>query len=97
MKNGRKILTELRKIGYTVSMSDEITIGRQGAITLPASLRKRFGLAQNDKLIVEETDQGLLLRPAVSMPVEMYSEERIAEFQQDEAVIGDMLDALNID
>lgn len=78
-------------------MLDEITIGRRGSITLPAKVRKRFGLVQNDKLIVEETDQGLLLRPAVSMPVEMYSEERISEFQQDEAAIGEMLDRLNIE
>ena len=78
-------------------MKEEITIGRRGAVTLPAKLRKRYGLDQNDKLIVEETDQGILLRPAVSMPVEMYSEERIAEFQQDEKAIGEMLDDLKID
>lgn len=77
-------------------MREEITIGRRGAITLPSRLRKRFGLGQNDKLIVEETDQGLLLRPAVSMPIEVYSEERIAEFQQDDGQTGKMLDDLGI-
>ena len=75
-------------------MSAEVTIGRSGAITLPAKIRKHFGLEQDDKLIVEETDQGLLLRPAVSMPIELYSEERIEEFQQDETAIGEMLDEL---
>lgn len=89
-------MTEERKDGYTDNMLDEIVIGRRGTITLPAKLRKRFGLEQNDKLIVEETDQGLLLRPAVSMPVEMYSEERIAEFQSDETDTGKMLDDLGI-
>lgn len=78
------------------TMREEITIGRRGAITLPSRLRKRFGLGQNDKLIVEETDQGLLLRPAVSMPIEVYSEERIAEFQQDDGQTGKMLDDLGI-
>lgn len=77
-------------------MIEEITIGRRGAITLPAKMRKHFGLHQNDKLIVEETEQGLLLRPAVSMPIEMYSESRIAEFAEDEAEIGSMLDDLSI-
>ncbi len=77
-------------------MREEITIGRRGAITLPSRLRKRFGLGQNDKLIVEETDQGLLLRPVVSMPIEVYSEERIAEFQQDDGQTGKMLDDLGI-
>jgi len=75
-------------------MIEEVTIGRRGAITLPAKIRKHFGLEQDDKLIVEETDQGLLLRPAVSMPIELYSEERIEEFQQNETAIGEMLDEL---
>ena len=78
------------------TMTEEVTIGRRGGITLPSRLRKRFGLEHNDKLIVEETDQGLLLRPAVSMPIEVYSEERIAEFQQDEVQTGKMLDDLGI-
>jgi hypothetical protein len=31
-------------------------------------------------LIAETTEQGILLRPASVLPSEMYSEERIAEF-----------------
>ena len=76
---------------------EEITIGRRGAITLPAKMRKQYGLQERDKLIVEETEQGLLLRPAVSMPIELYSEERIAEFNRDDKAIGKMLDELNAD
>ena len=69
-------------------MTDKIIIGQRGVLTLPAKLRKRYGLQQNDELIVEETAQGLLLRPCVSMPIELYSDERIAEFEQDDAAIG---------
>ena len=76
---------------------DEVTIGRRGSITLPAKMRKHYGLQERDKLIVEETDQGLLLRPAVSMPIELYSEERIAEFTRDDQAIGEMLDELEAD
>lgn len=72
-------------------MTDKIIIGQRGVLTLPAKLRKRYGLHQNDELIVEETAQGLLLRPCVSMPIEFYSEERIAEFAEDEAAIGQAL------
>jgi len=72
-------------------MSEKIIIGRRGAMTLPAKLRKRYGLEQNDELIVEETPQGILLRPSVSMPIEFYSEDRIAEFSEDDAVIGNVL------
>ena len=90
-------LTKRQNVGYTVTMHEEISIGRRGAITLPAKLRRKFGLSQNDKLIIEDTEQGLLLRPAVSMPLEIYTEERMKEFQEDEEVIGQMLQRLSIE
>jgi AbrB family looped-hinge helix DNA binding protein len=74
-------------------MAERIIIGRRGAITLPVKLRKRYGLNQNDELIVEATADGILLRPAVSMPVEMYSEERIREFTEDDEALGKVLNA----
>jgi len=76
-------------------MADKIIIGQRGVLTLPAKLRKRYGLQQNDELIVEETDQGLLLRPCISMPIELYSDDRIAEFEQDDVAIGRALDELS--
>ena len=76
-------------------MADKIIIGQRGVLTLPAKLRKRYGLQQNDELIVEETDQGLLLRPCVSMPIELYFDDRIAEFEQDDVAIGRALDELS--
>lgn len=78
-------------------MSEKVAIGRKGTITLPAKLRRKFGLEQNDELIVEATDQGLLLRPSVSMPVEIYSDARLAEFSEDDEAIGASLDRLGID
>ncbi|MCH2156939.1 MAG: AbrB/MazE/SpoVT family DNA-binding domain-containing protein [Opitutales bacterium] len=75
-------------------MESEITIGRRGSITLPAKIRKRFGLQQNDRLVIEETEQGLLLRPTISVPLELYTEERISDFQEDDRVVGQMIDDL---
>lgn len=75
-------------------MSEKIVIGRRGAMTLPAKIRKRYDLNQDDELIVEETSQGILLRPSVSMPIEYYTEKRIAEFEEDDAAIGRVLDQL---
>ena len=73
----------------------KIIIGQRGVLTLPAKLRKRYGLQESDELMVEETPQGLLLRPCVSMPIEYYSEERIAEFNEDDAAIGRALDQIS--
>ena len=83
----RASLTESRIIRHTVNMTETITVGRRGSITIPARLRRAFGLEENDQLIAEQTPEGILLRPAVSVPIEMYSEERIAEFASDEAAL----------
>lgn len=55
-------------------------VGKRGTVVVPAQLRKRFGLKEGSLLIAEEREDGILLRPAVAYPVEVYSPERIAEF-----------------
>lgn len=55
-------------------------VGKRGAIVVPAKLRKRFGIEAGSIIIAEETDDGILIRPAVVIPVERYSPECKAEF-----------------
>ena len=66
-------------------MKTTLTITSRGVVTLPAKLRREMGLKANDQLIAETTAEGLLLRPAVTLPVEIYSEERVREFDEAEA------------
>ena len=68
-----------------------LTITDRGTITLPARLRRQLGLKADDQLIVEATPEGLLLRPAVTVPVEIYGDARIAEFDAAEAELGQVL------
>lgn len=75
-------------------MQEKVIIGRRGVITIPAKLRQAFGLRQNDELIIEKTGHGLLLRPSVSVPIEIYTEDRIAEFARDDEAIGQALNRL---
>jgi AbrB family looped-hinge helix DNA binding protein len=69
-------------------MQARATINERGVITIPAAIRQAFGLKANDELIIEETEQGILLRPALSIPLQVYSEKRITEFARDEKTIG---------
>ena len=69
-------------------MQATISVNRRGVVTLPARLRQAMGIKADDLLIAETTPQGLLLRPAVTLPLEIYSEERIAEFDQAEAELA---------
>jgi AbrB family looped-hinge helix DNA binding protein len=55
-------------------------IGKRGVFTIPAMMRKRLGMADGSLVIAEERDGGILLRPAVARPVEIYSINRTAEF-----------------
>lgn len=66
-------------------MQATLTITSRGVVTLPAKLRQALGLKADDLLIAETTPEGLLLRPAVTLPIEMYSDQRIAEFEEGEA------------
>ncbi len=60
-------------------------------LTLPAKLRRALGLRADDQLIAEMTPEGLLLRPAVTLPVEIYSERRIRQFDEAEAELAKVL------
>ncbi len=55
-------------------------VGKRGAIIVPARLRKRFGIEEGSMVVAEEKDDGILIRPAVLVPIERYSPERKAEF-----------------
>lgn len=74
-------------------MKANVTITSRGVITLPAKLRQALGLKAEDHLIAETTPQGLLLRPAVTLPVEMYTPERVREFDLAEQELATYLGA----
>jgi AbrB family looped-hinge helix DNA binding protein len=72
-------------------MKTTLTLTSRGVVTLPAKLRHALGLKAEDQLIAETTPEGLLLRPAVTLPVEIYSEKRIREFDEAEAELAKVL------
>jgi AbrB family looped-hinge helix DNA binding protein len=72
-------------------MKATLTVTSRGAITLPAKLREALGIKADAQLIAETTAEGLLLRPAVTLPIEMYSEARVREFDAGEAELAEVL------
>lgn len=69
-------------------MQATVTINSRGVVTLPARLRQAMGLKADDQLIAETTPEGILLRPAVTMPIEIYSADRKKEFDEAEAELA---------
>jgi AbrB family looped-hinge helix DNA binding protein len=72
-------------------MKATLTVTSRGVVTLPAKLRKALGVNASDQLIAETTPDGLLLRPAVTLPIEIYSARRIREFDEAEAELAKVL------
>ena len=68
------------------SVAETSKVGRRGTVVIPARLRKRFGMQEGTLVIAEERAEGVLLRPAVALPVETYTPERVAEFLLNNAV-----------
>ena len=61
-------------------------VGKRGAVIIPAEIRRHLGLEEGTPIIAEERDGGVLIRPAVLLPIEIYSPERKAEFLLSNAI-----------
>ena len=59
---------------------DITKIGKRGTVVIPAPLRKKYGFEEGSQLILEALPDGVFLRPVVTLPVEIYTPERKAEF-----------------
>lgn len=57
-----------------------VQVSPRGGLTLPADVRRALGVHAGDTLVVTVEDGRILLQPAVVVPVERYSDERVREF-----------------
>lgn len=81
------------KTAYYEGMKATISVSGRGLIAIPAKIRKAAGIRPQDHLIAETTPEGILLRPALTLPVEFYTPERIAEFDAAESELAGELAA----
>jgi len=70
-----------------------LTVTDRGTVTLPAKLRKKMGIEADSLLIAETTEEGILIKPAVALPVEVYSEDRLREFAAAEQDLAEWYDS----
>lgn len=61
-------------------------VGRRGTIVIPAEMQRGYGLEEGSLIVAEARPEGILIRPAVALPTEVYSDERKAEFLLSNAV-----------
>jgi len=63
-------------------MKQTVMISNRGQLTLPANLRKRFGIKDGGTVILEERDNEIVIKPAVVLEVEMYSDSQVTEWDE---------------
>ena len=63
-------------------MRQTLIVSTRGQNTLPADIRKRFGIKSGEPVIIEDRNGELVLKPATVMAVEMYSPKQVAEWDQ---------------
>jgi AbrB family looped-hinge helix DNA binding protein len=68
---------------------ETMKVGKRGTIVIPVSLRQKYGFEEGAQLVAEAVAEGVLLRPVVTLPVEIYSLERKAEFLLNNAMTMD--------
>lgn len=69
-----------------MSLTETGRVGRRGSFVIPASLRRAFGLDEGTLVIAEARPEGILLRPALAVPLETYTREQKAAYLLENAV-----------
>ncbi|HAG10820.1 MAG TPA: AbrB family transcriptional regulator [Desulfotomaculum sp.] len=69
--------------------AETIKVGKRGAVVIPAGLRREYSLEEGALLIAEPRPEGILLRPAVALSVEIYTPERKAQFLLNNALTAE--------
>ncbi len=66
---------------------DTVKLGRNGQLSLPRAVMKRLHLQGNETLLLDVSEDGVIrLRPAAVLPIEVYTPERVAEFERESEV-----------
>ena len=52
-------------------MQETSKVGKRGMIVIPARLRRAFGIEEGTMVIAEARQDGILIRPAVTVPIAM--------------------------
>jgi AbrB family looped-hinge helix DNA binding protein len=47
-------------------MTEEVVVTRKGQTTVPVRLRRKYGISEGTRLVVEDTGKGVLFRKATS-------------------------------
>jgi bifunctional DNA-binding transcriptional regulator/antitoxin component of YhaV-PrlF toxin-antitoxin module len=64
-----------------------VKLGKSGQVSIPRAVLRRLGITGEQAFLVETTADGaIVLRQAGVYPIEMYSDDRVTEFETADAL-----------
>ena len=51
-------------------------VGKRGCVVIPAALRRRYGIEEGSIVVAEVHEAGILIRPAMVLPIDPFPLER---------------------
>ena len=64
-----------------------VKLGKKGQVTIPRTILKQVGITEQAPLLITAAPDGsIVLRQAGVYPIEIYTDERIAEFEKENAI-----------
>jgi bifunctional DNA-binding transcriptional regulator/antitoxin component of YhaV-PrlF toxin-antitoxin module len=73
-----------------------VKLGKKGQVSLPKALLQQVGISGETPLLVDATDDGaIVLRQAGVYPIEIYSDERIASFLEEDKMTPEQASLLD--
>lgn len=76
---------DIRKSFFLEKEMQLVKLGKKGQVSLPKALLQRAGISGETPLMVDATDDGaIILRQVGVYPIEIYSDERIASFLEED-------------
>jgi AbrB family looped-hinge helix DNA binding protein len=70
-------------------MQQTLIVSSRGQVTLPSNLRKRLGIRNGGAIIMEERNNEVVVKPAVVLEIEMYSDAQIAAWDEEDRLSSD--------
>ena len=61
-----------------------LLVSKRGQITLPSEVRRKYGIGDGGVVTLEERPGELVLRPATVVEFEMYSDEDISRWDEED-------------
>jgi AbrB family looped-hinge helix DNA binding protein len=74
---------------------DTVIVGERGQVTIPKKLRDRFGIKSKSPVIFEIREDGIMIKPAVTVMVREFSDDFIKDIAKaDQLKAGERKDIL---